>query len=130
MRDHPDWIVRKPIDMTSSLNGDYREDIVGVSHRLELAYHAYPNPNPNPTPTPTRVPSVPTPTRPLPLPLTPQAAPAFSSSWRVTRRSSRLLTPNLTLTLTLTLALTLNPSPAFSRPNPSPTPTLPLTPQY
>jgi len=33
MRDHPDWIVKKSIDMTSSLNGYYREDIVGVSHR-------------------------------------------------------------------------------------------------
>ena len=34
-RDHPDWIVKKPIDMTSSLLGDYREDTVGVSHRWE-----------------------------------------------------------------------------------------------
>ena len=46
MRDHPDWIVKKPIDMTSSLNGDYREDIVGVSHRWELAYLACPNGKP------------------------------------------------------------------------------------
>ena len=35
MRDHPDWIVKKPIDMTSSLLGDYGEDMVGVSHRWE-----------------------------------------------------------------------------------------------
>ena len=35
MRDHPDWIVKKTIDMTSSLLGDYREDMLGVSHRWE-----------------------------------------------------------------------------------------------
>ena len=46
MRDHPDWIVKKPIDMTSSLLGDYGEDMVGVSHRWELNLN--PNPNPNP----------------------------------------------------------------------------------
>ena len=70
MRDHPDWIVKKPIDMTSSLNGYYREDIVGVSHRwahqpitptLTLNPNPdpdpYPNPDPNPNPNPNPSPS-------------------------------------------------------------------------
>ena len=34
-RDRPDWIVKKPIDMTSSLLGEYREEMLGVSHRWE-----------------------------------------------------------------------------------------------
>ena len=32
---HPDWIVKKPVDMTSSLLGDYRENVLGISHRWE-----------------------------------------------------------------------------------------------
>ena len=32
---HADWIVKKPVDMTSSLLGDYRENMLGVSHRWE-----------------------------------------------------------------------------------------------
>ena len=34
-RDHPDWIIKKRIDMTSSLLGEYREEMLGVSHRWE-----------------------------------------------------------------------------------------------
>ena len=34
-RDHPDWIVKKPIDMTSALLGEYRTSMCGVSHRWE-----------------------------------------------------------------------------------------------
>ena len=34
-RTHPDWIVKKPVDMTSSLLGDYRENMLGTSHRWE-----------------------------------------------------------------------------------------------
>ena len=34
-RTHPDWIVKKPVDMTSSLLGDYRENMLATSHRWE-----------------------------------------------------------------------------------------------
>ena len=34
-RTHPDWVVKKPVDMTSSLLGDYRQSMLGVSHRWE-----------------------------------------------------------------------------------------------
>mmetsp|Transcript_24433 Transcript_24433/g.77427 ORF Transcript_24433/g.77427 Transcript_24433/m.77427 type:complete len:469 (+) Transcript_24433:462-1868(+) len=34
-RSHPSWIVKKPIDMTSSLLGKYRKTMLGVSHRWE-----------------------------------------------------------------------------------------------
>lgn len=34
-RAHPDLIVKKPVDMTSSLLGVYRENMLGVSHRWE-----------------------------------------------------------------------------------------------
>ena len=34
-RTHPNWIVKKPVDMTSSLLGDYRENMLATSHRWE-----------------------------------------------------------------------------------------------